>query len=71
MFYKEMSLMEALQRHPKARDIFKRHGMGCLSCMGAVQESVEAGANMHGINVDLLVNELNDLLESKDTGLAD
>ena len=42
MFNKEMSIMEALQKHPKARDIFKKHGMGCLSCMGAVQESVEA-----------------------------
>lgn len=71
MFCKEMSIMEALQRHPKARDIFKKHGMGCLSCMGAVQESVEAGANMHGIDINTLVNELNDLLEPKDTGVTE
>ena len=61
MFSKEMSIMEALQVHPKARDIFKKHGMACLSCMGAMQESIEAGADMHGIDIELLINELNEL----------
>lgn len=61
MFNKEMSIMEALQVHPKARDIFKKHGMACLGCMGAMQESIEAGADMHGIDTLLLINELNEL----------
>lgn len=64
MFRKDMSIIDALQVHPKAREIFRSHGMGCLSCMGAENESIEAGANMHGIDVDLLLKELNKLLES-------
>lgn len=66
MFYKEMSLMEALQVHPKAREVFKKHGMACLSCMGAIQESIQVGADMHSIDIELLMQELNDLVE-KDT----
>lgn len=62
MFRKEMSIMEALQVHPKARDIFKKHGMACLSCMGAMQETIQAGAEMHDIKIDILINELNALL---------
>jgi hybrid cluster-associated redox disulfide protein len=61
MFSKEMSILEALQAHPKAREIFRQHGMACLSCMGAVEESIEAGANMHGINIDVLLKDLNSL----------
>ena len=61
MFDKNMSIMDALQIHPKARDIFKKHGMACLSCMGAIQESIEAGARMHGIDLDLLLTELESL----------
>lgn len=61
MFHKEMSLMEALQVHPKSREVFKKHGMACLSCMGAIQESIQVGANMHGIDIELLMKELNDL----------
>ncbi len=63
MFRKEMSIMEALQFHPKVREVFQKHGMGCFGCMGAMEESVEAGANMHGIDVNTLVDELNSLLE--------
>ncbi|ADG82948.1 DUF1858 domain-containing protein [Thermincola potens] len=67
MFTKDMSIMSALQAHPKAREVFKKHGMGCLSCMGAMQESIEAGALMHGIDLDALLKELNDLLREKET----
>ncbi len=63
MFRKEMSIMEALQVHPKARDVFKKHGMACLGCMGAMMESIEAGADMHNIDINNLMEELNELLE--------
>lgn len=63
MFSKEMSIMEALQIHPKAREIFKKHGMACLSCMGAMEESIQAGADMHGIDIEELLRELNELVE--------
>lgn len=61
MFNKDMSILEALQAHPKVREVFKKHGMACLTCMGAVQESIEAGARMHGIDLDTLLAELEDL----------
>lgn len=61
MFTKEMPILEALQAHPKAREIFKKHGMACLSCMGAMAESIEAGASMHGIDLEVLMSELNQL----------
>ncbi len=65
MFRKEMSILEALQVHPQARVVFKKHGMACLGCMGAMLESIEAGAEMHNIDIDTLMQELNELLEQK------
>lgn len=64
MFTREMSLLEALQAHPEAKEIFKKHGMACLGCMGAMAESIEAGARMHGLDLDALLNELNQLIET-------
>jgi len=69
MFRKEMSILDALQVHPKAREVFKKHGMACLSCMGAMQESIEAGAEMHGIDVKILIKELNDIEKEDLDGL--
>ena len=62
IFTKEMSLMEALQADPRARDVFAAHGMGCVGCMGVSMESVEDGARMHGIDPDTVVAELNRLV---------
>lgn len=64
MITKEMSIFEALQKYPESREIFKKHGMHCLDCMGSVEESIEAGAGMHGINLEALLNELNNLSKS-------
>lgn len=65
MITKDTPIFEALQIHPQAREIFKKYGMACLSCMGAEAESIEAGAHMHGIDLAILLKELNALLETK------
>jgi hybrid cluster-associated redox disulfide protein len=56
-----MSLMEALQADPRAREVFAAHGMGCVGCMGVSMESIEDGAKMHGIDPEMVLAELNRL----------
>jgi hybrid cluster-associated redox disulfide protein len=60
-FTKDTSILEALEGHPRARDVFERHGMACCLCIGAQLESIEAGAIMHGVDADMIVAELNGL----------
>jgi hybrid cluster-associated redox disulfide protein len=60
-FTKDMSILEALQADPRAREIFAAHGMGCIGCMGATLESIEAGAKMHGLDTTALLRDLNAL----------
>ncbi|MBN1321851.1 MAG: DUF1858 domain-containing protein [Thermoleophilia bacterium] len=61
MFTKDMSLMEALQADPRARDVFAAHGMGCIGCMGVSMETIEDGAKMHGLDPEQVLADLNDL----------
>ncbi|OFW60589.1 MAG: disulfide oxidoreductase [Actinobacteria bacterium RBG_16_64_13] len=56
-----MSIMEALQADPRARDVFVAYGMGCIGCMGVSMESIEDGAKMHGIDTEAILAELNKL----------
>lgn len=63
MITKDMSILEAMQIHPEIREVLKRHGMGCLGCMGAADETIEAGAKMHGIDLESLLKELNELVQ--------
>lgn len=62
MFTKAMSLLEALRMHPRALEVFEKHGMSCAQCLGAAEETVENGARMHGVKLEALMKDLNELL---------
>lgn len=62
IFTKDMSMMEALQADPRAKDVFAAYGMGCIGCMGVSMESIEDGAKMHSIDPNAVVAELNKLV---------
>jgi hybrid cluster-associated redox disulfide protein len=65
MITRKTSIIELLRSHPMARDIFARHGMGCIGCMGAATETIENGAKMHDIDIEALLKELNALCSEK------
>ncbi|MCZ7661963.1 MAG: DUF1858 domain-containing protein [Thermoleophilia bacterium] len=60
-FTKDMPILEALQADPRAREIFSRHGLACIGCMGAMMESIEDGARMHGLDPEAILRDLNRL----------
>lgn len=64
LFSQDMSIYDALQAHPKAREVFVAHGMGCTACMASQMESIAGGAEMHGVDPKVIVAELNRLAEA-------
>lgn len=64
-FTKDMTIEEALEKNPKASDVFAKFGMGCIICSGALMETIEEGAQAHGIDADQLIKELNELKEEE------
>ena len=42
--------------------ILMRAGMHCLGCPSSQMESLEEAAMVHGLDVDVLVNQINDFL---------
>ena len=56
---KDMKIAEALKEFPSSRKVFKKHIPECLTCGGAQAESIQRGATMHGIDPDMLIEELN------------
>lgn len=59
MITKDMGIMEIVQKYPESVRVFMEHGMGCIGCAAAKFETIEQGANGHGINVDKLIEALN------------
>ena len=59
---KDMGILDIVQAHPESVAIFQKYGMGCLGCAAARFENLEAGAKVHGFDVDAMVNEINELI---------
>ena len=60
---KDMNIIEIAQKHPESIEIFHKYGLGCLGCAAARFENLEAGAKVHGIDVDEMVNAMNEIVE--------
>ncbi|MGM9993787.1 MAG: DUF1858 domain-containing protein [Candidatus Avigastranaerophilus sp.] len=56
---KDMGLLEIVQSYPETIEVFQRYGLGCLGCAAARFENLEAGAKVHGIDVEKMVEDLN------------
>ncbi len=64
MIRKTMSVEEVLAHYPNTLPIFEDHGMSCAGCAAALFESIEEGAEVHGIDVDVLIGDLNEVVKT-------
>ena len=60
---KDMGIMDIVTAHPETLEVFAQFGMGCIGCAAAHFENLEAGAKVHGIDVDEMVDAMNALIE--------
>ena len=59
---KDMLIGQLLQIDANIAPILMRAGMNCLGCPSSQMESLEEAAMVHGLDVDVLVNQINDFL---------
>lgn len=55
----EMTIAEVIKLNPEAGSIFMSHGMHCIGCAIAAGETIAQAAEVHGIDVKKLIEELN------------
>ncbi|OGT99634.1 MAG: disulfide oxidoreductase [Geobacteraceae bacterium GWB2_52_12] len=56
---KDMTFFEVMRTYPESVKVLQKHNLGCVGCMGAQNESLEQGANAHGLDVNELLKDLN------------
>ncbi len=59
MIDKNTKIGELLEMAPEKADILLNAGMHCLGCPASQAETLEEACNVHGIDVEELVAELN------------
>ena len=59
---KEMGIIDIVQNYPESLEVFAKYGLGCIGCAAARFENLEAGAKVHGVDPDKMVEEINALI---------
>ena len=59
---KDMTISEVVRMYPDVMHVLEGYGMGCSYCMASLEETIEGGARMHGVSLDLLLGTLNQAL---------
>ena len=59
---KDMLIGQLLQVDANIAPILMRARMHCLGCPSSQMESLEESAMVHGLDADVLVNQINDFL---------
>jgi hybrid cluster-associated redox disulfide protein len=55
----DMPIGEVVREYPSTINVFARHNLGCIGCAIAHFENIRQGAQAHGVNVDVLIKDLN------------
>lgn len=60
---KEMTIAEILNLNEDLKEVLMGFGMHCFSCPCALGETIEEAAEVHEIDIDLLLEKLNEKLK--------
>jgi hybrid cluster-associated redox disulfide protein len=63
MITRDTNILEAVQKYPVIAQVFQRYGLGCIGCMVASGETLGEGISAHGLNADIVIAEINDILK--------
>lgn len=59
---KDSIIGDVIKQNPRAETIIEKYfGRGCFTCPGVKMESIGFGASMHGVDPEVIVNEINAL----------
>ncbi|HHY90721.1 MAG TPA: DUF1858 domain-containing protein [Clostridiales bacterium] len=55
---KEMTIGEVIRKYPQTAQTLMSFGMGCVGCPSAQAETLEEAAQVHGFDIDKLMEAL-------------
>ena len=65
---KDMLMGEILEKHPEAAEVLVQYGFHCIGCMISPYETLEAGAAVHGVPLESVLDDLNTVARQSKKG---
>lgn len=67
MVSKDMTIAEILDTDDNLANILMESGMHCVGCPAHSHETLEEACMGHGIDVDMMINNMNDYLNNNES----
>ena len=61
----DMNIMDAVEKYPIIAQVLMRYGLGCVGCIISTAETLGEGIAAHGLNPDIIIEEVNMILEKQ------
>ncbi len=61
MITKDMRVCEVIDLNDEIENVLLKNGLTCSGCPGAAQETLEEATEGHGISIEKLLRELNQI----------
>lgn len=58
-----MLISDIISKYPQTIEVFLDYGIHCFGCHVARFETIEEGLKVHGLDVDEVMKELNDIIK--------
>jgi len=62
----DMNIQDIVSKYPQTLSVFFQYGLGCIGCHASSYESLAEGVTMHGIDLDAILKDLNELIANID-----
>ncbi len=56
---KDSKIKEIIEEKPETIAVFQKYGLGCVGCFAAALETVEEAAEVHDIDLESFIKDLN------------
>ena len=63
MITKDMTIGEIIKKDSTRAEVLMAFGMGCVGCPSAQAETLEEASEVHGLNLEALLEALNNKVE--------
>ncbi len=63
MITRDMIIEDIIRTYPQTVDVFRKFGLECMHCQIASYEAIEGGAEVHHVDLDALMEELNRVIQ--------
>lgn len=60
---KDMIIADVVKDFPETMEIFFEYGIHCVGCSNSMFETIEQGADLHGFDIEELIDDLNSVLD--------